>query len=57
MNDNPNEKKQLDCVLYTHACDSLNKSVAQDMSKEDKNLEELIKETDNVVQDPSSPAN
>ena len=57
MNDNSNEKKQLDCVLYTHACDSLNKSIAQDMSKEDKNLEDLIKETDNVVQDPGSPAN
>lgn len=44
-----NEKKQLDCQLECKASASLLESVAEDMEKEDRNLEELLNEdhTDN----------
>lgn len=57
MNDNQNDKKQLNCSLHTVASESLKNSVALDLEAVDRNLEDTIKEQQDEVQDSKSAAN
>jgi len=49
-----NKRKQLDCQLHCKATSCLNDTVLSDMDKEDRPLEDLLKETQNVTNETRS---